>query len=108
MIEQKSHLPSDYRKNHEPSGLFASRSEYLDHELTILAPRLWRLILPGWDFRFEIEDFVPAIPRTIGKIIMTTAIVKAFIAGYGLDPNFISDNVRFEILITPLLFVFLI
>lgn len=36
---------------------------------------------------------------------MTTAIVKAIAAGYGLGPNFISDNVRFEMLIAAFLFV---
>ena len=104
MIEQKSDLPSDYRKKHKPAGEFTSRSEYLDHELTIMAPRRWRNF-PGRDFRFEIEDLVPAISGTIGKVIMTTAIVNAFAARYGLGPSFISDNVRFEMLIAALLFV---
>lgn len=36
---------------------------------------------------------------------MMTAIVKAFAAGYGLGSNFISDNVRFGMLIAALLFV---
>ncbi len=105
MIKQKSHLPSEYSRKHLPAGKFASRAEYLDHELTIMAPRRWRLNLPGRDFRFEIEDLVPAISGTIGKVIMTTAIVNAFAAGYGLGPSFISDNVRFEMLIAALLFV---
>lgn len=68
MIEQKSHLPSEYQEKHKLSSEFSSHSQYLDHELTIMAPRHYRLNLPGRGFRFEIEDLVPAISGTIGKV----------------------------------------
>ena len=53
------------------------------------------------------EDLTPALAGTIGKIVMTTAIVAAFAAGYGLGPEFIVENVRFEMLIAAVLFVIL-
>ncbi len=55
-IETKS-----YRELHRPASEFATRSEYLDHELQIMKPRRFGLNLPGRDFRFELEDLVPAL-----------------------------------------------
>jgi hypothetical protein len=100
----------EYQKAHRPASKFASRNEYLNNELKIIRPKRWRLNLPKKDFNFEIEDFVPAVAGTIGKIVMTTAIVAAFVAGYKevghiLPPGFIVENVRFEMLIAALLFV---
>ncbi len=96
---------SNYQDLHRPASEFAVREEYLENELKIMAPKRWRLNLPKRDFNFEIEDLVPAIAGTIGKIVMTTAIVGAFAAGFGLTPEFVVENVRFEMLIAALLFV---
>ncbi|MGT0149713.1 DUF3360 family protein [Vibrio metschnikovii] len=49
-----------YQELHRPSSEFASRSDYLDHELQIMKPRRFALNLPGRDFRFEWEDLVPS------------------------------------------------
>jgi len=68
-------------------------------------PRSWRLNLPGRDFRFEIEDLGPALAGTIGKVVLTTAIVATFAIGFGLSPQFVAENVRYEMLIAALLFV---
>lgn len=92
----------------KPATEFETREAYLEHELTIMEPRSWRLNLPGRDFNFEIEDITPAIAGTIGKVVMTTAIVSAFAAGYGLSAEFIVENVRFEMLIAAVLFVILL
>ena len=97
----------DYKRSSKHARHFASREAYLEHELTIMAPRRWKLNLPGRDFRFEVEDFIPALAGTIGKIVMTTAIVATFAAGYGLSPEFVVENVRFEMLIAAVLFVIL-
>lgn len=58
----KAHSDSDietksYQELHRPASEFASRSEYLDHELQIMKPRRYGLNLPGRDFRFELEDW---------------------------------------------------
>ena len=98
---------SSYFALHKPAKEFQTREAYLEHELSIMAPRKWRLNLPGRDFNFEIEDLTPAIAGTIGKIVMTTAIVSAFAAGYGLSASFVVENVRFEMLIAAILFVIL-
>ncbi len=96
---------TEYEKAHRPSSEFTTRDEYLENELKIMAPKRWGLNLPKRDFNFEVEDLVPAVAGTIGKIVMTTAIVATFAHGFGLTPEFIVENVRFEMLIAALLFV---
>lgn len=69
--------------------------------------RRWRINLPFRDFHIELEDLVPAIAATIGKVVMVTAMVAAFAVPFGLTPEFISENVRFELLIAGGIFVIL-
>lgn len=83
---------------------FSSRAEYLEHELKIANYKRWKLHLPYRDFGIEIEDWVPALAATIGKVVMVTAMVAAFAAQFGLSPEFVAENVRFELLIAGLLF----
>ena len=97
-----------YSELHRPSSEFASRSDYLDHELTIMKPRRWKLNLPGRDFRFEWEDLVPAIAGTIGITVMYSAVMTSWANGFGLDANFIIENVRVEMLVSALLFCILV
>jgi len=68
---------SSYPERHKPYSEFASRSDYLEHELQIMAPRRWKPNLPWRDYRFEVEDWVPAMAATIGKIVMVAAVVAA-------------------------------
>ena len=96
-----------YQALHRPSKQFASRGNYLEHELTIMSPRRWRPNLPFRDYRFEYEDWVPALAATIGKIVMVAAVVAAFAAPLGLSDAFVIENVRYEMLIAALLFVIL-
>src|SRR5574344_154240 len=97
----------NYRELHKPRTAFASREEYLDHELTIMSPRRWRINLPYRDYRFEAEDWVPAMAATIGKIVMVAAVVAAFAGPLGLSDAFVIENARYEMLIAALLFVVL-
>lgn len=96
-----------YSKLHKPRSEFATRSEYLDHELTIMKPKRWALNLPGRDFNFEWEDMIPAIAGTIGLTVMCTAVTNAFAGAYGLDKAFIIENVRVDMLVVSFLFVIL-
>lgn len=96
-----------YSKLRKPRSEFATRSDYLDHELTIMNPKRWGLNLPGRDFRFEWEDMIPAIAGTIGLTVMCTAVTNAFASAYGLDKLFIIENVRVDMLVVSLLFVIL-
>jgi len=98
---------TNYSQLHRPASDFSTRSEYLEHELEIMSPRRWRINLPLRDYRFEWEDLVPATAATIGKIVMVTAIVSVFAQSLGLPADFIVENVRFEMLIAAVLFVFL-
>ena len=88
-----------YRELHRPSSSFESRDAYLNHELQIMKPRRWRANLPFRDYRFEIEDTIPAIAGTIGKIVMVGAMAAAFAAPLGLGEAFVLENVRYEMLI---------
>ena len=97
-----------YSKRHKPAREFSSRSDYLDHELSIMNPKRWRLNLPGRDFRFELEDLIPAIAGTIGLVVMCTAVTTAFAGAYGLDKDFIIQNVRVDMIAVCLLFVILL
>lgn len=103
----KAHT-SSYQERRKPRAEFATRAEYLDHELQIMEPKRWRPNLPFRDFSFEIEDWVPAMAATIGKIVMVAAIVAAFAEQLGLTSAFVIENVRYELLIAAVLFVVLI
>lgn len=100
-------LDSSYKKDRKKASEFKSREEYLEHELTVMKFRRWGINLPYRDFRIEIEDFVPALAATIGKVVMVTAMVAAFASQFGLSNDFIAENVRFELLIGGGLFVLL-
>jgi hypothetical protein len=102
---------ASYRELHKPASEFASRSDYLDHELQIMKPRRYGLNLPGRDFRFELEDLVPAIAGTIGIIAMYSAVMSAWAEGLTarwshitLGTEFAIEVARVEMLIPALLF----
>ena len=99
--------PKSYRALHRPRSEFASRQAYLEHELSIMSPRRWRINLPYRDYRFEAEDWVPAMAATIGKIVMVAAIVGAFAAPLGLSNAFVIENARYEMLIAVFFVVLL-
>ena len=101
---------ASYRELHKPASEFATRSDYLDHELQIMQPRRYALNLPGRDFRFEWEDLVPAIAGTIGIISMYSAVMSAWASGLSekwgvnLGTEFAIEVARVEMLIPALLF----
>lgn len=96
-----------YQEKRKQPGEFNSRDEYLEHELEIMEFKKWGMNLPFRDFHFEVEDLVPAVAATIGKVVMVTAMVAAFASQFGLSPEFVAENVRFEMLIAGGIFVIL-
>ena len=94
-----------YLQKRKKASEFDSREQYLNHELTIMSFKKWRVHLPFKDYGIEIEDWVPAIAATIGKVVMVTAMVAVFAAQFGLSQAFIAENVRYELLIAGGLFV---
>ncbi|WP_462182175.1 DUF3360 family protein [Pseudoalteromonas gelatinilytica] len=103
--EQGSDTHTDqqsYQALHKPSSEFSSRDEYLEHELQIMQPKRWRPNLPFRDYRFELEDSIPAMAGTIGKVVMVGAIAATFAAPLGLGEGFILENVRYELLIVSI------
>ncbi|HAO59391.1 MAG TPA: hypothetical protein DCQ89_03220, partial [Psychrobacter sp.] len=97
--EQDIALSGTYEQLHKPSSSFASRDDYLNHELQIMQPKRWKPNLPFRDYRFEYEDTIPALAATIGKVVMVGAIAATFAGALGLDDAFILENVRYELLI---------
>jgi len=95
----------NYEQKHKPSSDFDTREEYLEHELQIMAPKRWRPNFPFKDYRFEIEDTIPAMAATIGKIVMVGAIAATFAAPLGLGEGFVLENVRYELLIVSIFIV---
>ncbi|KLV05308.1 DUF3360 family protein [Photobacterium ganghwense] len=103
-----------YQELHRPASDFASRSDYLDHELKIMKPRRWGLNLPGRDFRFELEDLVPALAGTIAIIAMYSSVAMSWADGLSaawehveLGKTFAIEVARVEMLIPALLFCIL-
>ncbi|ELR64778.1 hypothetical protein C942_02184 [Photobacterium marinum] len=100
-----------YQELHRPASDFSTRSEYLDHELKIMKPRRFGLNLPGRDFRFELEDLVPALAGTIGIIAMYSAVMMSWADGLtqawdhiNLGKEFAIEVARVEMLLPALLF----
>ena len=102
---KKNNDELNYEQKHKPSSDFDTREEYLEHELQIMAPKRWRPNLPFKDYRFEIEDTIPAMAATIGKIVMVGAIAATFALPLGLDEGFVLENVRYELLIVSIFIV---
>jgi hypothetical protein len=98
---------NSYKKQRKKASEFENREEYLEHELSIMKFRRWRINLPFRDFHVEFEDLVPALAATIGKVVMVTAMVAAFASQFGLTPDFVAENVRLELLIAGGIFVIL-
>lgn len=93
---------ASYESLHKPSSEFKTRDEYLEHELQIMQPKRWRPNLPFRDYRFELEDTIPAMAGTIGKVVMVGAIAATFAGPLGLSDSFILENVRYELLLVSL------
>ncbi|MUL11706.1 DUF3360 family protein [Aliivibrio fischeri] len=114
MSTDKELNKKSYSELHRPASEFASRSDYLDHELQIMKPRRFGLNLPGRDFRFELEDLVPALAGTIGIIAMYSAVMMSWADGLTqawphitLGKDFAIEVARVEMLIPAFLFCIL-
>jgi hypothetical protein len=101
----KKENQQSYKELRKKAREFKSREEYLNHELLIMKLRRWKIHLPFRDFHIEFEDLVPALAATIGKVVMVTAMVAAFATQFGLSPEFVAENVRYELLIAGGIFV---
>jgi len=95
-----------YKQKRKKPEEFESRNDYLEHELSIMNPKRWGINLPFRDYNFEIEDAVPALAGTIGKVVMVSAMVGAWASASGLDQAFVIENTRWEMIIVGLLFAF--
>lgn len=96
-----------YERLHRPAKEFKNRSDYLDHELQItnLEDKRWGLLKPKKDFRFEWEDFIPAIAATIGSSVLSFGIIGGYVTGFGLSNQFLLENVRLELVLVGLIII---
>jgi len=108
---QSDNDDKSYQELHRPSSEFETRADYLNNELQIMKPRRYGLNLPGRDFRFELEDLVPAVAGTIGIIAMYSAVSMSWAEGLTqawdhveLGKEFAIEVARVEMLIPALLF----
>ena len=77
-----------------------SRQNSLDHDLLDYQPQKWRINLPFRDYQLRLEDLIPALAGSIGKISLVAAFAMAWATGFGIrDPRFITENVRLEIIL---------
>ncbi|MBT9172418.1 MAG: hypothetical protein DDT21_00799 [Syntrophomonadaceae bacterium] len=97
-VKQTTEPELRYEKLHRPASDFNNRSDYLDHELQItnLENKRWGFFLPKKHFNFEWEDLVPGFSGAIGNTIILIGVVGAYAAGFGLSPEFTTENVRLE------------
>lgn len=104
MDDKEKNSYQEMRKN---ASEFKNREDYLNHELSIMSFKRWGIHVPFKHYNIELEDFVPALAATIGKVVMVTAVVAVFAAQLGLSAEFVAENVRYELIIAGLLFVIL-
>ena len=70
-----AHKEKSYGEQRKKASEFKTRAEYLNHELTIMKFRRWRVNLPFRDYGIEIEDVVPALAATIQLSVPVIAIL---------------------------------
>lgn len=47
-----------------------NRQQLLDDDLKAYGPKKWRINIPFKDYRFRVEDIVPALSGAIGKHLL--------------------------------------
>lgn len=78
--------------------------ELLNDDLISYNPKQWRINIPFKDYKFRIEDIVPALSGAIGKVSLVAAFAVAWATGFNItDPSFVAENVRLEIVFASIL-----
>jgi hypothetical protein len=77
-----------------------NRESLLKEELNKYNPVRYGINKPLKNYTLRLEDAIPAISGTIGKIALAAAFAIAWAKGFGInDPNFVTENVRLEIIV---------
>jgi hypothetical protein len=85
----------------------SSKNQKLNNELITYNPLKWSFNLPFKNYTIRGEDLVPALSGAIGKVALVAAFALAWAQGYGItSPNFITENVRLELLFGSLITIF--
>lgn len=81
-----------------------SRKEILEKELIHYCPVKNGFNRPLENYTVRLEDLIPALSGSVGKIALTAAFAIAWTKGLNIvDPTFVAENVRLEIVIGSLL-----
>ncbi|WP_069997640.1 DUF3360 family protein [Cellulosilyticum sp. I15G10I2] len=77
-----------------------SREHLLYKDLINYNPNKWRINLPFVHYSLKLEDIIPALSGGIGKIALVAAFAVAWARGFNIvDPSFVTENVRLELMI---------
>jgi hypothetical protein len=80
------------------------RQEQLEKDLIEYAPEPWKFNFIGKNYSLKVEDFIPALSGSIGKVALVAAFAIAWQLGFEIvDPTFVTENVRLEIFIASVL-----
>ena len=80
-----------------------NREELLNEDLISYNPKKWNINIPFKDYNLRVEDIVPALSGSIGKISLVAAFAVAWAEGLNItDASFVAENVRLEIIVASL------
>lgn len=77
-----------------------NRNDILMEELINYNPKEYGFNLPLKDYTVRLEDIIPALSGTIGKIALVAAFAIAWAKGFGISEDiFVTENVRLELIV---------
>ncbi|MEW9094811.1 MAG: DUF3360 family protein [Clostridiaceae bacterium] len=77
-----------------------NRNDILTEELINYNPKKNGFNIPTKDYTVRIEDIIPALSGTIGKIALVAAFAMAWAKGYNISNEaFVTENVRLELIV---------
>lgn len=77
-----------------------NRNDILTEELISYNPKKNGCNIPTKDYTVRIEDIIPALSGTIGKIALVAAFAIAWAKGFGISNEaFVTENVRLELIV---------
>ncbi len=78
----------------------SSRENLLYKDLISYKPKKWHINFPFMHYSLKFEDMIPALSGGIGKIALVAAFAVAWSKGFSIiDPSFVTENVRLELVI---------
>lgn len=77
-----------------------NRNDILIEDLASYSPKENGINIPTKNYTVRLEDIIPALSGTIGKIALAAAFALAWAKGYGISNGaFVTENVRLELVV---------